>query len=117
MEQESLKPCPFCGGEARTRKGVKTELWFMDCPNCCMDFCEQTEDELIARWNARAAVTDDQFARAAHDGRAWQVVRECRWEAVTNPRGEVTEFMCECGCCMGYVPNFCPNCGAKVIPC
>lgn len=41
--------------------------------------------------------------------------RTCRWEAVTNPRGEVTEFMCECGCCMGYIPNFCPNCGARVV--
>lgn len=40
---------------------------------------------------------------------------QSRWEAVTNPRGEVTEFMCECGCCMGYIPSFCPLCGARVV--
>lgn len=77
--------------------------------------------DVIAAWNARAAVTDEQFSLAVHDGRAWQVVRECRmspargggwycsecsvWVA-PGPMANATEYL---------APRYCPSCGAKVV--
>lgn len=74
-------------------------------------------------WNTRAAVTDEQFATAVHDGEAWKRVRECRmshargggwycsgcgvWVA-PGPMANATEHL---------APRYCPNCGAKVAPC
>lgn len=90
---DELKRCPFCGGEA------------------------------LAAWNARAAVTDEQFATAVHDGRVWQRVRTCENLLDHSP----CVFECsECGFSVRTVPDgpadwqttfwsYCPNCGAKVV--
>lgn len=72
-------------------------------------------------WNTRAAVTDEQFSLAVHDGRAWQVVRECR------NVGEETDDDFKCSLC-GESYNesddmampasridWCFSCGAKVV--
>lgn len=71
-------------------------------------------------WNARAAVTDEQFAMAVHDGEAWQQVRECR------NVGEETDDDFKCSLCgASYnesddmaMPasriDWCFSCGAKV---
>ncbi len=77
--------------------------------------------DVIAAWNARAAVTDEQFSLAVHDGRAWQVVRECR------NVGEETDDDFKCSLC-GESYNesddmampasridWCFSCGAKVV--
>lgn len=78
--------------------------------------------DVIAAWNARAAVTDEQFAMAVHDGKAWQRVRTCENVLDHSP----CAFECsECGFSVSTVPegpadwqtafwSYCPNCGAKV---
>lgn len=145
---DELRPCPFCGGEAEHFGGGGNH-----CVRCTV--CEvtnetlkrgsmvfdayRTADEAVAAWNARAAVTDDQFALAVHDGRTWQPARECRIEW----RGQFAEtdsgIECDgeyyCTACGDALPKWadgawddyqaarfegeppfrhCPECGAKV---
>lgn len=77
--------------------------------------------DVIAAWNARAAVTDEQFAIAVHDGEAWQRVRECR--NIGCETGD--DFKCS-ACGEAYnesddmaMPasriDWCFSCGAKVV--
>jgi len=41
-------------------------------------------------------------------------VLEKKWEPVINAHGELTGFICECGCNSNSISNFCSNCGAKM---
>lgn len=94
----------------------------------------------MTAWNARAAVNDEQFSLAVHDGAVWQVVRECRFaleedrdmlaeKAACGPGEFVTQDMPDllwtCSACgeqyrngLDALPGWlkhCPNCGAKVV--
>lgn len=126
-----LKPCPFCGGEATFAAHATAEemdygiicrtMAVIGCDACEFCMSGETDEETVAKWNARAAVTDEQFATAVHDGRVWRVVRECRmspargvgwycsecsvWVA-PGPMANATEYL---------APRYCPNCGAKVV--
>ena len=55
---ETLKPCPFCGGEARMHDNGM-EVVCVSCESCG-PFCD-TKAEAIAAWNARAADKPDTF--------------------------------------------------------
>lgn len=138
---DELKPCPFCGSESAPH--VTDCIETMVCHNIaeCEDetlfwvTCSvlrggcgaeagyvRSKADAIAAWNARAAVTDEQFAMAVHDGRAWQVVRECHDAGTSSNFFRCSSCGCEIMRCvdrwkplyMGEV-NFCPNCGAKVV--
>lgn len=130
MEQESMKPCPFCGGEAKAFYCEESGTFDVQCQQCgAIPFIgsrtseKKTMADVIAAWNARAAVTDEQFATAVHDGRAWQVVRECRNANTREPRADAFDvggmFKCsECGESYRFTElpyPFCPFCGAKVV--
>ena len=79
--------------------------------------------DVIAAWNARAAVTDEQFSMAVHDGRAWQVARTCgeyrgNVYETTDGTSDDIELWCEhCDIPLEDGWRHCPNCGAKVTPC
>ena len=49
-----LKPCPFCGGLARTSK--ERGFWFVECP-FCGSRCGYmfTEERAVKAWNRRAS--------------------------------------------------------------
>lgn len=52
-----LKPCPFCGGEAKVYWLDYEEAWFAGCGNngCHVwpHICHNTEAEAIEAWNRR----------------------------------------------------------------
>lgn len=128
MEQESMKPCPLCGGEVRIHRRTDGQVDGIVCDECLLTLEAvdvypewHTLDELVRRWNARTAVTDEQFAMAVHDGEAWQVVRTCR--NIGFETGD--DFKCS-ACGEAYnesddmaMPasriDWCFSCGAKVV--
>lgn len=72
MEQESLRPCPFCGGEAEMRGGSSTKP-YVRCKVCgCRTGSSKYRSAVKSAWNARAAVTDERFALAVHE---WALAR------------------------------------------
>ena len=91
---EELKPCPFCGGDAEITKWH--EGYFVECKK---QRCGGTigaykaKQKAIEAWNTRAE-------------------RTCRFEHI-----EGTWYKTACGERYDGVvpPNYCPNCGAKVI--
>lgn len=91
-----LLPCPFCGGEASKRLFYKGK-YRVHCNVCDAhsgDVCD-TEADAIAAWNTRAERT------CKHERMFNLVERECdgkryNWRDMD-------------------MPNYCPNCGAKVV--
>lgn len=60
--QRDLKPCPFCGhepmsGEVRPATRKSPPLFGITCIHCGAEMTGEFIDELIQRWNARAAAT------------------------------------------------------------
>lgn len=121
-----LKPCPCCGNtHLETTANVNESNNLGRCGavwcECGLHMSARSLEEAMARWNARAAVADEQLAMAVHDGRAWQAVRECKLEECGWDNGQCT-WGCRCTACgdkfehtSGITWNFCPNCGAKVV--
>lgn len=107
-----LKPCPFCGGRAEFGGNVHTG-YFVECLTCGttdpLPNLNFSMEEVAAAWNTRAE-------------------RTCRNDALKGAEGV---FICsECGVYLDiadmewdgedesggfYEPNYCPNCGARVV--
>ena len=127
---DELKPCPFCGGKPTFVHATSEDigngyvcrtLAVISCDHCMFDMTGETDEKAAAAWNARAAVTDEQFAMAVHNGEAWQRVRECR--NIGCEPGD--DFKCS-ACGEAYnesddmaMPasriDWCFSCGAKVV--
>lgn len=122
---DELKPCPFCGGDASMQRfNASTTPARIIC-KCGIELRAvrwQSVESIVEQWNTRAAVTEEQFAVAVHNGEALQKVRTCG-----QPRGFIpcdsdsfgnpsfTELWCE-HCDIELDPEwaFCPKCGARV---
>ena len=119
---DELKPCPFCGGEAKAFYCEESGTFDVQCQQCgAIPFIgsrtseRKTMADVIAAWNARAAVTDGQFAMAVHNGEAWQRVRTCLKVPGKMHYGERRPKGSECGYGLGDSRwAYCPSCGAKV---
>ena len=121
---DELKPCPFCGGDAMTCFDDERMIFrhSVECIVCGgRSGWYSTKEVAATAWNARAAVTDEQFSLAVHDGEAWQVVRTCR--NIGFETGD--DFKCS-ACGEAYnesddmaMPasriDWCFSCGAKVV--
>ncbi len=112
-----LKPCPFCGGEAHIQHqyhkvGFDVLDWYgVYCVNpFCGHMCgHDTEAEAIAAWNTRAERTcEDANTRF----NAWTCSEcKCTLLLMFDDYGEPTLNVDG----VASVPNYCPNCGAKVV--
>lgn len=100
---ETLRPCPFCGGEAMefTGEDAAPHRWTVECAVCGAHVGSDTRHKARAKWNRRAKWTC-RMVRASGvdekrgDKRAWPVCSECGGEMRSNDK-------------------FCPNCGARVV--
>ncbi len=104
---ETLLPCPFCGGEAKLVTGTRRDGEYVE--NCAFVRCERC-----------GAKTYE-----LHECMTPYEVQKCATE-LWNERAERTCRMVDNGCelccsaCDGrieydYEPNYCPNCGARVV--
>lgn len=100
----TLKPCPFCGGEASVKcevfAGICVRGYWVSCDNdnCnetieCRTYAFDTEAEAIAAWNHRAERT----RRTIDNG-----AEPCRPE-------------CDCRHSHDDGPESCMGCGARVV--
>lgn len=114
-----LKPCPFCGcgdaGIVRTKTIFDHVLGFMVlCPDCGGTVGFNTDTEFTA-------FTDFGTEQEAVDAWNTRAERTCRMEYNEDWSGDElypTEA-CQCAVCgritQEGLPNYCPNCGAKVV--
>lgn len=100
---EEPKPCPFCGSKPDVQE-YNDGFVGIGCSNgrCYIhpnEFWFPSMDDAVEKWNKRAERTCHNFGG----------------EEGTN--GEWYDFACDaCGyCCDQPEPNYCPNCGAKVV--
>lgn len=105
MAGTKLLPCPFCGGKAKIARDVTCgyETFWAHCLECHSQAnYGHTEAEAIEAWNTRAERTCEEFGSL----RIWQ---ECYvWSHDLSCGHEVDTLDME-------PPNYCPNCGAKVV--
>ena len=108
VDMTELLPCPFCGGEAELidmTDALEAEYWVAhQCPSGASveTYSYETAKEAIAAWNTRAERTCKQ------EERGW------------GTEGDHARVWLTCGhdCMVPTVqdlPNYCPNCGARVI--
>jgi hypothetical protein len=115
-----LKPCPFCGGKAHIESDYSSEpdmtrysIWHEFSGHQGMregyggalkPFYEtpwyDTEEEAVEAWNTRTE-------RKCHETTVYEFFHGC------GECGYVWEYMYGIG--RRERPNYCPNCGAKVV--
>lgn len=97
-----------------------------------METSDMTEQQAIEAWNTRAERTfPDEVQEAQHHlceleritGEAWRTERTCRaeqdYDAMEDGIPDCRIWRCSCGEAFPYwrgcFPEYCPNCGAKVV--
>lgn len=119
---KELRPCPFCGGEAKAFFCEESGTYDVQCQQCgALPFLGRKRgsgrfksmDDVIAAWNRRAERTCR--PEVCDDGAgAWGVYcSECGYR-FAGPHGkrEVPEHMATR---RDIMPCYCPSCGAKVV--
>lgn len=88
-----LKPCPFCGGEARSYRyrfwdgDIEKKLWLCQCESCRLNYppikvhCEH-ESEAIDAWNKREDTISVAEIEAYLQSRLdeWNALGDRKWE-------------------------------------
>ena len=92
---ETLRPCPFCGGEAKelTGEDAAPHRWTVECDSCGAHVGSDTRHKARAKWNRRAERT----CRIDFDEEVgcWRC-SECGWELTPGEE------------------QFCPMCGRRL---
>lgn len=119
-DETTLLPCPFCGGEAEVIEadyGMYLTGYAIYCRKCCLKLgvtgrlgeayewspVFNTEAEAIAAWNTRGERTCELKGKS-------DTCTECGASVE-----RVTHSVYEMGDCFACHPNYCPNCGCKVV--
>ena len=123
-DETTLLPCPLCGS-----KGTMHEIesgYGTDYAICCNykgcrlsevpnhNHSSKTEAEAVAAWNARTERTckpQGEWERVSQTQEIRHIYCECGEELGTDERASAP-FAIET---KAYLPNYCPNCGAKVV--
>ena len=98
---ERLKPCPFCGGEAKefTGEDAAPHRWTVECVICGAHVGSDTRHRARMKWNRRAERT---CRRVEYKLTNNLICSECGYGI---PRAlDRYAFM-----------NYCPHCGARVV--
>lgn len=117
MMGEQLKPCPFCGGDAELQKSlggpftedaVRASFRVVCSDHGCQggfsNFWHTTPEEAVGAWNRRAERTC--YVDSSH---------------VEQEMGDYSYLEVELSCGHAFTwddgtpPDYCPNCGAKVV--
>lgn len=108
---EELKPCPFCGGEARLRRYPFCNIIQCENEDCHVKPSVSVANDierygnqisLIEAWNTRAERTCNMVPNGEHGYAAVLACSACgNTESVYAISAD--DF------------NYCPNCGAKVV--
>ena len=54
MTNEKLKPCPFCGGEAKLEASSAFPTYYVRCDCCGVSTLANRQDQVVDEWNTRA---------------------------------------------------------------
>lgn len=84
--EQTLAPCPFCGGEASMRNGGPG-CFFVQCDLCNATSDDGSRDRAIAVWNSRAALPSGPVTEEATPAAKW------RQEGKEDPHGN--RYDCE----------------------
>lgn len=114
----ALNPCPFCGSEARLKEYKPTVSGVAICtecgarsPICRGDHTGGWKAHAIEAWNRRAERTcRNEYHGIGRTGLPIDGPFLC---SACGYRADVCEI--DAGGGMLTVPDFCPNCGAKVV--
>ena len=112
---QELKPCPFCGGEARLMSGAYRDGGYME--NTAFVYCTECMVQTYQEHDCMPSNEVDDLAIEVWNRRT---ERTCRMTDTHWDNGQCT-WGCVCSACdahleheFGRYLNFCPNCGARV---
>lgn len=119
---EELKPCPFCGGEARIIAKPYEPKVFVGCDDdTCLGFSGlgwlyDSEKEATEAWNRRAERTCHVVTKEKRFSQT-QTLMSKSCSACGYVFGDEEHRELPIPMVLGKVeiPNYCKNCGAKVV--
>ena len=121
MADVTLKPCPFCGGEASKRLfyGGRYGVYCDECSSRVGGLCD-TEAEAIEAWNTRAELGSGTCKNLEkRNANLWFICSKCGAESGNGTYSKKWMHQDhtdeECAEYDGEPFNYCPNCGAKAV--
>ena len=101
-----VKPCPFCGSEARLHEGEADDyiFYYVECNGEDCDAstsCYDTQEEALDMWNRRAEPKKGKWIAYDDDSRIAGKCSVCGWESHLYEDDVVGM-------------SYCPNCGAEM---